>query len=208
MKLNNLGNKIWFKPCPYKGAFTIHELPNSNLYITGHYGVDLGENALVGVLDSSGNEIYINSSGWQKDNTAWHNVKLKNGAISAGYNVNGSSYKSGWLLRTDEKGDSLWSMNYTLDSFDGHYFSGIAQTSDGGFIMSGENYDWDIRKQSIWVVKVDSLGCLVSGCNPIGIKEVGSSPKHLIVYPNPSSQSVSVMSVSYTHLTLPTIYSV
>ena len=193
MKLNNLGNKIWFKPCPYKGAFTIHELPNSNLYITGHYGVDLGENALVGVLDSSGNEIYINSSGWQKDNTAWHNVKLKNGAISAGYNVNGSSYKSGWLLRTDEKGDSLWSMNYTLDSFDCHYFSGIAQTSDGGFIMSGENYDWDIRKQSIWVVKVDSLGCLVSGCNPIGIKEVGSSPKHLIVYPNPSSQSVSVM---------------
>lgn len=107
--------------------------------------------------------------------------------------MNGSSYKSGWLLRTDEKGDSLWSMNYTLDSFDGHYLSGIAQTSDGGFIMSGENYDWDIRKQSIWVVKVDSLGCLVSGCNPIGIKEVGSSPKHLIVYPNPSSQSVSVM---------------
>ncbi|MGY8951854.1 MAG: hypothetical protein ACKVJP_00615 [Flavobacteriales bacterium] len=81
-------------------------------------------------------------------------------------------------MRTDEKGDSLWSMNYTLDSLDYPFFNSIALTSDGGFIMSGQNYDEGIRKQSIWVVKVDSLGYLVSGCNPVGLKEVESSPKH------------------------------
>ena len=84
-------------------------------------------------------------------------------------------------------------MNYTLDSLDYPFFNSIALTSDGGFIMSGQNYDEGIRKQSIWVVKVDSLGCLVSGCNPVGLKEVESSPKHLIVYPNPSSELVTVM---------------
>ncbi len=37
------------------------------------------------------------------------------------------------------------------------------------------------------------MDCLVSGCNPVGLKELGDLPKHLIVYPNPSSESVTVM---------------
>ena len=180
MKLDSIGRRIWYKTYPYEAAFDIHEMPNTNLYISGYYGIDIHEDALIGILDSAGNEIIANNYGDYLANSSSSSIKLKNGAISAGYNIPPwtNPYGKGWLLRTDEKGDSLWSMNYTLDSLDYPFFNSIALTSDGGFIMSGQNYDEGIRKQSIWVVKVDSLGYLVSGCNPVGLKEVESSPKH------------------------------
>ncbi len=151
MKLDSFGNRIWFKTYPYEGAFTIHEMPNTNLYISGYYGVDTEPDALIGILDSAGNEIVVNNFGDYLANSPNSSIKLKNGAISAGDNIPpwNNPYIMGWLLRTDTKGDSLWSMNYTLDTLDGHYFIGIVLTSDGGFMMSGEHYDWGIRKQSI-----------------------------------------------------------
>ena len=63
MKLDSFGNRIWFKTYPYEGAFTIHEMPNTNLYISGYYGVDTEPDALIGILDSAGNEIVVNNFG-------------------------------------------------------------------------------------------------------------------------------------------------
>lgn len=63
MKLDSIGRRIWYKTYPYEGAFDIHEMPNTNLYISGYYGIDIHEDALIGILDSAGNEIIANNYG-------------------------------------------------------------------------------------------------------------------------------------------------
>ena len=73
-----------------------------------------------------------------------------------GYMIVGTTYSfsagSGdvYLVKTDEKGDTLWTRNYGSSIVEAGY-SG-QQTTDGGYIMSGYSLDGGI------LIKTDSLG--------------------------------------------------
>jgi hypothetical protein len=95
------------------------------------------------------------------------------------------------LVKFSSDGDSLWTREYTL--FSGyHRFYDVQTTGDGGFICTGvaSSYpplDTGIQtRQVIWVVKTDSLGCVVPGCNTVGVEEyLMDLNEHLRVWPNP-----------------------
>jgi hypothetical protein len=61
-----------------------------------------------------------------------------------------------WLIRTDENGDTLWTK--IIEGTETGWGNSISQTTDGGFIITGnsENTDADVS-----LIKTDSLGNII-----------------------------------------------
>ncbi len=95
------------------------------------------------------------------------------------------------LAKFSASGDSLWSRSYA-PTHGGSYLYDVQPTSDGGFVATGTTYRYDPidtafqTNQLIWVVKTDSLGCVVPGCHQVGVQEYAlDMNEHLRVWPNP-----------------------
>ncbi len=107
------------------------------------------------------------------------------------------------LLRFNSVGDLLWARDISiLNSF--HLLYDVESTSDGGFVCTGVAwrdpvFDPDIQQsQTIWVVKTDSLGCVVPGCQLVGVEEyVMDLNEHLRIWPNPVARGTPLQ-LSFT----------
>lgn len=130
--------------------------------------------------------------------------------IAAGlsYEMPGPSIAKGLIALTSSTGDSLWLFKYFYqDEFmnDGTgRFHDVLPTADGGFIAAGAAYfsasgnNPQGISQDTWVVKVDSMGCVVPGCNNVGITEQTTNLLGAIsIWPNPARGQTAVQ------LTLP-----
>ena len=107
-------------------------------------------------------------------------------------------FDKGMLYKFDEEGNVLWSRFYS------HYsdipvgypqeFYDVKPTSDGGFILTGEtNGPAPPNPVRLWLVKLDSMGCLVPGCHTVGVQEFESSLQSALqVSPNPAHERVQV----------------
>ncbi len=105
----------------------------------------------------------------------------------------------GSLLRTTSTGDSLWMRYY--DYYDANvsngrgYFRDVQPTSDGGFIAVGQALQVPgVYTSDVWVVKTDSFGCLVPGCQLItGMEtQITNLRDALTVAPNPVASGGAV----------------
>lgn len=116
-----------------------------------------------------------------------------------------SGFMQGVLLRTTAQGDSIWMHKYWYQ--DSIYTQGTGQfydvlpTPDGGFIATGPTYRYQPVQpnfppgysQDAWVVKVDADGCIVPGCNSVGITEQATNLQGaLTIFPNPASEFVTL----------------
>ena len=101
----------------------------------------------------------------------------------------------GVLLRTTNTGDSLWMRYYSYsDSIVENRMGDLRDvkpTPDGGFIAVGAAFSIPgVYSRDVWVVKVDSMGCLEPGCHLITgmdtqITNLGGA---LRVWPNPMAR--------------------
>jgi hypothetical protein len=104
----------------------------------------------------------------------------------------------GWLNAHNPTGGHLWQRFY-LPFGNGELEQGqldaIRAHPDGGFVIAGQAraYGPSIAKgQHAWLLKVDSVGCLVPGC-AVGIKELTPEPVYLKVWPNPAQGEAFVL---------------
>ncbi len=102
------------------------------------------------------------------------------------------------LAKFSPTGDSLWSRSFT-PTHGGSYLYDVQPTSDGGFVATGETFKYDPidtqfqTNQIIWVVKTDSLGCVVPGCQNVGVHEYALDlNEHLSVWPNPVNDRINL----------------
>ena len=111
--------------------------------------------------------------------------------------------QQGLLMRTTSSGDSIWTRTYfyqdTLISTGQGRFYDVLPTNDGGFIAAGAAYNPAGApyppgySQDTWVVKVDSMGCIVPGCDGVGVQEVVTNLGNALqVFPNPAHGSTTV----------------
>ncbi len=111
--------------------------------------------------------------------------------------------QQGLLLRTTSEGDSIWMRSYfyqdTLMTDGRGRFYDVLPTDDGGFIAAGAAYQSGTigypagYSQDTWVVKVDSMGCVIPGCDATGVTEVITNlGGALTVFPNPAHGQVQV----------------
>ncbi len=109
----------------------------------------------------------------------------------------------GVLLRTTSEGDSLWMFRYfyqddVINTGTGQFYD-VLPTPDGGFIATGPAYNPLNQQyppgysQDAWVVKVDAFGCIIPGCNPVGITEQATNLLDALrIWPNPVAQGGQV----------------
>ena len=73
-------------------------------------------------------------------------------------------------------------------------FYDVKPTSDGGLILTGEtNGPAPPNSHRLWLVKLDSMGCLVPGCHTVGVQEFESQLQSALkVSPNPANERVQV----------------
>ena len=115
-------------------------------------------------------------------------------------------FDKGMLYKFDELGNTIWSRFYAhyvgLPSNYPQVFRDAKQTSDGGFILTGVTEGIaPPNSQRLWLVKLDSMGCLVPGCNTVGVEEFESQLQSALrVSPNPAHEVVRF------NLELPTGY--
>jgi hypothetical protein len=173
-------------------------------------------NGLVVKLDSNFNEV------WNLPIRAFRNIGgtalplrniIKASSNGGGYAASGTLYEidtinnngkgNGLLLRIAENGDSLWARKIIYPgqtiNFDNMFYD-LKETPDKGFIMCGSLQPLDTATNPFnnyftygWVVKTDSMGCIVPGCHLYDGLAENKMPNHVMkVFPNPADDMISI----------------
>lgn len=128
-------------------------------------------------------------------------IGLKDGSfVSIGNTYYGNSagvYPFGWLVKIDQNGQLLWKRRfyYSDPSREDNYFYDMKPTPDGGFIICGSASEntLGLGGHDIWLVKVDSFGCEVPGCQAVGISPVQNNDYVITkAYPNPFNNNITI----------------
>ncbi len=111
-------------------------------------------------LSSSGDEVWsylFNDSGESELQTV---ISLPDGgSLACGRVGTGSDFSkySGWVIRFDHNGATLWSKTYPMRS--GGMFNAIAPALDGNYLLCGNGFQSDGSAGSPgWIVKIDNNG--------------------------------------------------
>ena len=213
LRVDSLGNEIWSftngTPFDDLGQAHLVTLPDGNfVYGSGEpTGNGTDQRPQLVKVDTAGTIL------WSKTyDVATHgatilgvkDVQSSGDLIACGTSVPITPYIDGFLLRTNSQGDSLWLRHYwytdsIMNDGTGLFFD-VTPTSDGGFAAVGTmlgsiaGNDPPGASQDVWVLKVDSMGCVQPGCHIItGIEsQVTNLTDALHVYPNPVASGGNV----------------
>ncbi|MEO6189755.1 MAG: T9SS type A sorting domain-containing protein [Saprospiraceae bacterium] len=94
----------------------------------------------------------------------------------------------GWIFKCSSTGDSIWSRKiiHANDSFP-ERFNNISLAQDGGFYLTGYSFLPGDYSSKAWIVKTDSFGCVVPGCEKVVASEDirNGKEKAFVFFPNP-----------------------
>lgn len=100
--------------------------------------------------------------------------------------------QAGWLVKADENGDTLWTHIYN-PSNNTDLLRNMLVLDNGDIVMVGFGRGENSTNQDGWILRVDSLGCLMEGCHTVGINEqLPTSNEQYLVYPNPATDVLNV----------------
>lgn len=158
-------------------------------------------------IDNNGNEVWTKDYGesimW---NQVWSITHLPDNTYLIGGDtwINDTStygwgYSRAFLLKINENGDSLWMRHYIHEDEYGtqyNYFSHANSGSDESLLMIGcsHNFFNPTAEQSMWIMRLDSLGCDTPECNPfVGVKKPGIMKEgNIRIFPNPANQYIEI----------------
>ena len=130
-----------------------------------------------------------------------HKIKAINYTefLAVGYNTSLTDFQTGVLVKFNLAGEKIWERRYRkIPPFGSdlaeHQLFDVDITPDNGFVMVGQaiNYNepTEMPGQKGWLVKVDSFGCLVPGCEYINIGISENDYQSTPIYPNPATNYI------------------
>jgi len=163
IKINSTGNEIWnqtFGNSPHDLGLSVIEASDDGYVVAGR-SIEVGaETYDVFLLKTnySGNLMWKKTFGGPEEDGANSVQRTTDG----GYIIVGYTYSFGpglinvFLIKTDSEGNLLWNRTYGGEHID--QGNDVHQTSDGGFIITGESNSHSGSYYGAFLLKTDSLG--------------------------------------------------
>ena len=141
-------------------ANSIAETSDSNLVITG-YAIRKREyqsNLLLMKVDTLGNVLWQKTYGSDGDEQGTKVIEVSDGGYAvAGYSTSNNDAEPNWyVMKTDKDGNKLWDKQFGSSSDD--RATSIAETFDGGFVVTGYTGSGDGGRKMMSIIKLDAEG--------------------------------------------------
>jgi len=160
IKTDAIGDSVWTQTFDTgnhnEWGYSVQQTSDGGYIIGG--STSLGEIYLI-KTDASGNEEWSQFLGGSGTSDRGYSVQQTS---DGGYIITGKtgSYTSGYddvyLIKTDASGNEEWSQTFGGSSNDLGY--SVQQTSDGGYIIAGENKDYGVSYPDVYLIKTDASG--------------------------------------------------
>ena len=164
IKTDSNGDTLWTKTYQENGdpseGRSVQQTSDGGYIITGMRDSDLyliktdsnGDTSWTMTYDSDLDDVSIGGIGYSVKETTDGGYIITGNTNSP----NNQGEKTILLLKTDINGDTLWTKTYG-DEFRSYGFS-VKETSDGGYIITGNTQSYDGGDDDIWLIKTDSQG--------------------------------------------------
>ena len=163
IKTDSLGDTLWTRT--YGGAmgentWSVQQNPDGGYIIAGSTESFGAGNFDIWLLktDANGDTLWTKTYG----GASWDYSFLVQQTPDSGYIIVGttSSFAVGycdvWLLKTDAYGDTIWTKTY--GGAQGDWARSVDQTSDGGYIITGNTNSFGAGYYDIYIIKTDTYG--------------------------------------------------
>lgn len=209
-RVDSIGNMLWqhvYGPAVGNSPNAhLRTLADSNCVFASSFPTDAIGNYLMCMVkvDTAGTTLWEKTYGVSSAYQSFFSVIEESHSgdlVACGQSYQITNYQQGVLIRTTSSGDSLWMRHYyyadSLMSDGRGTLRDVVATPDGGFVAVGAVYSSASGNnppgynQDIWVVKVDSMGCIEPGCDGISTitTQLTNLRKALSISPNPAHGS-------------------
>ena len=204
LKVDSIGNVLWqetynhLSPSGGDGGAQVTQLQDGNYIVAGSYD-NSSLTAAWGYLmkiDGDGNEIWTKRYDNEFSQGFWACEELPDGSIIGVGQTNNTDdgSQAGWLLKADANGDSLWTRTYNSSS-NTEILRNMRVMNNGDIVMVGFGRGDNSTTQDGWILRVDSMGCVVENCTgSVGVDDDLSAlhSEKLSIYPNPATNQLNI----------------
>ncbi len=185
--VDSLGNLLWQRDYMQLIANGLSLYDSSSVLLSGYVPASSSRPRLLRLNVENGDIIFDKQNNYTQSALLYISRKVSNGEIfSVGLTSNTTESNSGFYMRTDSMGNPIYlrRVNY-LNEVD--FFLDFIETSDGGILINGAAADTpEDGGQNLWLVKLDSMGCLEPDCW-VGVEQAEANTLGVAVYPNPAT---------------------
>ena len=186
VKTDSVGNMLWHRWYPELWGANINLLSDSTYILTG--STPDGYSGRIAKINADGDVIWMKTFPFGTELNLYNSTKTTDGGmVSVGLTtVTTQNGNDAYIQKVDAEGNLLWQKSFNGVASQVDFFSNVIETYDGGLLVNGSTNEGTAGGQNLWLVKLDSMGCLEPDCW-VGVEQADANTLGVAVYPNPAT---------------------